>query len=69
MGASGSRTKIAGSLSSCIAAVSLVSSNLAGSHNHSARLDCRGEGLVVRVKLPRGSTKANGQIGPKPDLG
>jgi hypothetical protein len=26
------------------------------------RLDCRGEGLLVRVKLVRGSTKANGRV-------
>src|SRR5882757_4265223 len=37
MVASGSRTMIAGSLSCCIAAVSLVSINPAGSHNHPAR--------------------------------
>ena len=37
MVAFGSRTLIAGSLSSCIAAVSLVSSNPEGSRNHSAR--------------------------------
>ena len=37
MVASGSRTMIAGSLSCCIAAVSLVSINPVGSHNHPAR--------------------------------
>jgi hypothetical protein len=26
------------------------------------RLDCRGEGLLVRVKLACGSTKANGRV-------
>ena len=33
------------------------------------RLDCRGECLLVRVKLARGSTKANGRVWPAGDLG
>jgi hypothetical protein len=32
------------------------------------RLDCRGEGLLVRMKLAGGSTKANGRVSPGADM-